>query len=66
MWCFFGLLEWFKKVLKEGNLLYYFMQLLDFKLVNLFVDFDGKILLDMLDVIEDIMENLMGVLRIVG
>ena len=63
---FFGLLERLKKALKEGNLSHYFMQPPDFKQVNLFVDLDGKTLSDMLDVVEDIMENPMGVLRTVG
>lgn len=63
---FFGLLERLKKALKEGNLPHYFMQPPDFKQVNLFADLDGKTLSDMLDVVEDIMENPMGVLRTVG
>ena len=63
---FFGLLERLKKALKEGNLPHYFMQPPDFKPVNLFADLDGKTLSDMLDVIEDIMENPMGVLSTVG
>lgn len=63
---FFGLLERLKTALKEGNLPHYFMQPPDFKPVNLFADLDGKTLSDMLDVIEDIMENPMGILRTAG
>ena len=63
---FYGLLERLKKALKDGYLPHYFMQPPDFKPVNLFADLDGKTLSDMLDVVEDIMENPLGVLRTTG
>lgn len=63
---FFGLLERLKKSLKDGELSHYFMQPPDFKPVNLFADFDGKTLSDMLDVIDDLSEHPMAPLNTRG